>query len=177
MSEVLVYFAFFGFIAALFPIHIFNYVYVSAKDKYASVNVSAYRIIRIFNVNTVKNSLDKMQINGEETKVNFGFIKSKWLKIFNNLCFVKMVQLCDYGLKNQSNAYFALAQKTLTDALFAFIKINGGKTKLKNYIVFNLEHDYINCYLKAVGVINLITVLKIIFILFTEKLNERKIKK
>jgi large-conductance mechanosensitive channel len=63
-----------------------------------------------------------------------------------------------------------LAQTFLSNKIYDFIEANGGKTKLKNYAVLNFTHDKVNYYLKLVGVINLLTIAKIIFILITEKI-------
>lgn len=174
MNEAIVWLSFIGFFIAVFPIHIFNYVYVNTDEKYASVNVSAYRIIRILNVNTVKNSFDKMQVNGKEKKVNLNLVQKNSYKIFNNLCLTKIIQLSDFGLLNQNHAYVAFVQNALTTAVYSFIKANGGRTKLKNYTVINLSHDSINYYLKVVGIINVIVISKLIFILLLEKLNDVK---
>lgn len=173
MSNALVILSAAGFFIALFPVHIYNYVYVNTGEKYASLNVSAFRLIRIFNANTIKNSPNKMQINGRDRKVNLNFVKSKPLKIFNSLCLLKVVQLGDFGLLSDSSIYFALGQNVLSNAVYSFIEANGGRTKLKNYTVLNREHGKVVYYAKIVGVINLITVTKIIFMLLTEKINEQ----
>ncbi len=174
MNELLVWGSAIGFMFVIFPIHIFNYVYVNTQEKYASINVSAYRLIRLANVNTIKNKPDKMMINGKEKKMNLSFVKSKSLKIFNNLCLTKVIQLSDFGLMNEYSATAALVQNSLTKALYFFIKENGGKTKLKNYIVLNYNHGSVNYYLKLVGIINLLTVGKIILMLIMEKLKDVK---
>lgn len=174
MSDVLVYLFAVGFFLAVFPLHIFHYVYVSTSLEYASVNSSLYRLIRIFNANTVKNSRTKMMINGKERDIKLTAIPPSVKKIFNALYFTKIVQLGDFGLKEEKNGIIALAQNGATRALFLLIAASGTRCKLKNYTVLNYEHGYINYYLKAVTVINLITVSQIIFILLTEKLHERK---
>lgn len=177
MGDVLVILTAIGFFIFLFPIHIYNYVYVNTHERYASLNVSAYRIIRLFNANTVKNSPDIMQINGKDRKIDAGFVKSRSLKIYNNLCFTKIIQLGDFGIQGDKGVYYALGQDVISQALYAFVKINGGRTKLKNYTVLNEEHGNIIYYAKIVGVINLTTVAKIIIILIWEKLNEIITKK
>lgn len=174
MSDFLVYGALVGFFLAVFPVHIYNYVYVNTNEKYASVNVCAFRFIRLFNANTVKDSPRKMQVNGKEKDINLSAVKKNALKIFNNLCITRIVQLEDFGMQSEYNAYAAILHSVATNALYAFVRINGGRTKLRNYTVLNMEHGYINYYMKAVGVINLMTVAKILFVLFTEKLNENK---
>lgn len=160
----------------LFPIHIYNYIYVNSREHYASINISAYRLFRIFNINTVKNSPAKMQINGKDKKIDMRFVRSRSLQIFNNLCITKIIQLGDFGVQSNKCAYLALGQNALAQTLYAFIKMNGGRTKLKNYTVLNEEHGDFLYYAKVVGAINLITVIKIVLILIVEKLNEIIIK-
>jgi len=177
VNEALVYVSAIGFFIAVFPVHIFNYVYITTQQPYASLNISLFRIIPVFNLNTVKNDVTKMNINGNEKKLSATVINKNALKIFNNLCITKIVQLSDFGLKNQSNVYLAFTQSCLTQAVYAFIRVNGGRVKLRNYTLLNYEHESVNYYLKLVGVINLITISKIITILIWEKLNEHKNKK
>jgi hypothetical protein len=170
VNDVIVWLTFFGFLIAVFPVHIFNYIYLNTAERYASVNVTLYRYIKILNANTVKNSIDKMQINGKEKNFANATLSKNSLKIFNNLCFTKIIQLCDFGVSEGSNSYLVLTQHMLTESLYYFIKANGGRTKLRNYTVLNYTHDKVNYYLKVVGVINLITVGKIILMLITEKI-------
>ena len=172
MSEALIYISAALFFIAVFPIHVFNYVYITTAKQYASLNVSLFRIIPIFNINTVKNSLNKMDVNGKEKKMDKSFINNNALKIFNNLCITKIVQLSDFGLRNANNIYFAFGQNCLTQAVYAFMRINGGRVKLRNYTLLNYEHEHISYYMKLVGVINLITIGKIFSILLWEKLHE-----
>lgn len=177
MNEALVYLSAIGFFIAVFPIHVFNYAYVSTSQKYASVNVSLFRLIPVLNINTVKNSVTKMSVNGNEKQMDLSFFSKNALKIFNNLCITKIVQLSDFGVANPNNVYFAYVQNCLTQAIYAFVRINGGKVKLRNYTLLNYEHENISYYLKLVGVINLMTVGKIFAILLWEKLNELKNQK
>lgn len=177
VSNVLVILTAVVFSVFLFPVHIYNYVYVNSNDGYASVNVSAYRLIRILNVNTIKNSPDKMQINGKDKDLDKSLINVNFIKIYNNLCLTKIIQLSDFGIRSEKGAYFALLQNALSQALYAFVKINGGRTKLKNYTVLNEEHDNVLYYAKVVGVINLLTVSKIMLMLILEKINEINNKK
>lgn len=177
MDEALVYLSAIGFLISVFPIHVFNYVYITTTQPYASLNVTLYRFFRVLNVNTVKNSATKMIVNGKEKKMDKSFINKNALKIFNNLCITKIIQVADFGLKKQSNVYFAFGQNCLTQALYAFVRINGGRVKLRNYTLLNYEHGDITYYLKLVGIINLMTIGKIFSILLLEKLNELKIKK
>ena len=174
MSEALVYLSAIGFFIAIFPVHVFNYVYVTTQQPYASLNVSIFRLIPVLNINTVKNSFGKMDVNGKEKKMDKSFFNRNALKIFNNLCITKIVQLSDFGLRSPNNIYFAFGQNCLTQALYAFVRINGGKVKLRNYTLLNYEHEHITYYMKIVGVINLMTVSKIFTLLLWEKLNELK---
>lgn len=174
MSETVVYLSAIVFFIAVFPVHIFNYVYITTAKPYASLNVSLFRVIPVFNINTVKNSINKMNVNGKEKKMDKSFISNNALKIFNNLCITKIVQLSDFGLQKPSNIYFAFGQNCLTQAIYAFVRINGGRVKLRNYTLLNYEHDEITYYMKMVGVINLMTIGKIFTILLWEKLNEHK---
>ena len=177
VNEAMVYLSAIGFFIVVFPIHVFNYAYISTAQKYASVNVNLFRLIPVFNVNTVKNSLSKVNVNGKEKKMNSSFISKNALKIFNNLCITKIVQLSDFGLLNETNVYIAYAQNCLTQAIYAFVRINGGRVKLRNYTLLNYEHENVTYYLKLVGVINLLTVGKIFAILLWEKINEHKNQK
>lgn len=172
VSKVIIYSTAIIFLIVVFPIHIFNYVYVTTEKKYASLNVSLFRLIPIFNINTVKNSLSKMDVNGKEKKMDKSLINNNALKIFNNLCITKVVQLSDFGLQNPTNIYIAFGQNCLTQAIYAFIRINGGRVKLRNYTLFNYEHENITYYMKLVGVINLLTIGKIFTLLLWEKLHE-----
>ena len=157
----------------LFPVHVDNYVYFNVKERYLSANVTLYRLLRVFNVNTVKNSIDKMQINGKDKEIDASFLKSNILKIYNNLTLTKIIQLGDYGIAKDGGAYAAVLQNALSQTVYSFVNLNGGRTKLKNYIVLNREHDNIIYYAKVSGVINLIAITKIILILLVGKLNEQ----
>lgn len=163
-----------GFLISVFPIHVFNYIYINTEEKYASINVTIFRYIRIFNINTVKNKFNEMQINGKSKRLDFDNLKLNFYKIFNKLCIHKVVQLTDFGVKEQNNAYAALAQNGITTAAYNFLQINGNSVKLRNYIVLNQEHSAIRYYAKAVTVINLFVITKIILIILMEKLNELK---
>ncbi|MDE6868444.1 MAG: hypothetical protein K2J83_04800 [Clostridia bacterium] len=174
MNIAMVIIAAAGFAVSIFPIHVFNYIYINTEEKYGSVNVTVFRFIRLFNANTVKNSPGKMQINGKEKKLDFNNLKLSAYKIFNMLCIYKVVQLSDYGMQNERNAYAALAQNGVTTAAYKFLQINGNYVKLRNYTILNEEHSSIRYYAKAVTVINLLVVTKIIFYVLMEKLNVLK---
>ncbi|MGN0823832.1 MAG: hypothetical protein ACI4MB_02045 [Candidatus Coproplasma sp.] len=161
----------------IFPVHVFSYVYITSQESYASVNVSLFRLIPLYR-DTNELRLDFKSIvdasNGNGAKLKY---PSHYFDLYNKLCITKIVQVCDFGIQNQNCAYAALAQHTLTQAVYSFVKINGGKTKLRNYVVLNGKHGYVNYYLKLVGVINLMGLLKLIFLYFWSVLNERKNKK
>lgn len=171
--NVAVYLAAIGFALSIFPIHIYNFIYINTGQKYASVNTGVYGI-NFFNANTVKNKPGHMQINGKDKKVDAKKLNISFYKIFNQICLYKIVQLGDYGMKNQSNAYVALAQNCFTTAIYKFIQMNGNYCKLRNYTVLNEEHSEIRYYAKAVTIINLLVVAKIILIILMEKLHELK---
>lgn len=173
MSEALVYIAAIGFFLAVFPIHIFNYIYINTETKYAGINAGIYKF-NFFNANTVKDNPMEMQINGKNEKVDAKKMNISWYKIFNCLCLYKLIQLGDYGMKNQNNAYVALAQNSLSTAIYKFIQINGNYCKLRNYTILNEEHSEVRYYAKAVTIINLIVATKIILILIMEKIHELK---
>lgn len=176
MNDALVYLSAISFLIAVFPVHVFNYLYVSTSKKYVGANITLYRLFTIFNFNTERGvdaddkKEDKKDKEDKDDKI---LTTTNWLKIFNSLCITKIVQLGDYGLLNPNNAYVALANKALTDAVYTFVKLNGGKTKLKNYAILNYEHAHVNYYLKLVGVINVITLSKLFIIFYWGKLNER----
>lgn len=161
------------FALLLFPVHINNYIYFNSAERYAALNITLFRIFGVFNANTVKNSPDKMQINGREAKIDKNFFKSNLFKIFNNLTVTKVVQLGDYGIAGDGGAYAAVAQNAITGAAYAFIEMNDGRTRLKNYIILNREHKNVVYYLKVSGAINLLALIKLILILITEKVHEQ----
>ena len=173
----MVYMAAVGFLISVFPIHVFNYIYINTEEKYASINVTIFRYIRIFNINTVKDKPNEMQINGKSKKMNMDMLKLNFYRIFNKLCVQKVIQLTDFGVKEENGAYAALAQNGITNALYGFLRINGNRVKLRNYAVLNQEHSEIRYYAKAVTIINLFVVTQIILVIIMEKLNELKAQK
>ena len=173
MNDVLVYIAAAGFAIAIFPVHIFNYIFINTGTKYASINAGVYKFA-FFNANSVEDKPNEMQINGKNKKIDSFKIKSSLYKIFNCLCLHKIVQLGDYGVKKDGNVYIAFTQNVFSTAIYKFIQTNGNYCKLRNYTILNEEHADIRYYAKAVTIINLLVVAKIIFIILTEKLNELK---
>lgn len=177
MNEAMVYLSAIGFALTVFPVHLYNYIYINSEDKYASLNIGVYRLFNFFNANTVKDKPGEMQVNGKSKKMSISDVRYSAYKIFNTLCIYKIVQLGDYGMKKQNNAYVALAQSAFSTAIYKFIQINGNYSKLRNYSVLNHESEFIRYYCKSVTILNFIVVGKIILILIMEKLNERKIQK
>lgn len=176
MKETLIYLSAAIFLISVFPVYISNYIFINTEESYASINVTAFRFIKIFNLNTVKNKPNEIQFNGKTKKINFDAVKLNFYKIFNRICIYKVVQLSDFGMKNQNNAYAALAQSSITTAAYKLLQVNGNYAKLRNYIILNEEHSDIRYYAKTVTIINLFVVAQIVLILITEKLNENKKK-
>ena len=174
VKEAMVYMAAIGFLISVFPIHVFNYIYINTEEKYASINVTIFRYIRIYNINTVKDKPNEMQVNGKNKKMNIDMLKLNFYKIFNKLCIQKVVQLTDFGVKDENNAYAAVLQNGITTAAYSFLQINGNSSKLRNYSVLNQEHSAIRYYAKAVTIINLFVITQIILVIILEKLNELK---
>lgn len=174
--QAVVYIAAIGFALMVFPFHVYNYIYINTADKYASINAGVYKF-NFFNANTVKDKPNEMQVNGKSKKIQPEKLKLSAYRIFNQLCIYKIVQLGDYGVMNENNAYVALAQHGFTTAIYKFLQANGNYCKLRNYTVINCEHSAVRYYAKAVTVINLMVVGKIILIIIMEKINERKNKK
>lgn len=170
----MVYISAAAFLVSVFPIYVFNYVYVNTEEKYASANITLFRFLRLFNINSVKNKPNEMQINGKNKKIDFSILKINLYRIFNKLCIYKIIQLSDFGMKNQSNAYILLAQNGLTTAIYKFLQVNGNYCKLRNYTVVNEEHSSIRYYAKAVTVINVFVIINILFLFLLEKINELK---
>ena len=173
MNEALIYLGAAGLLIFIFPFYVNNYIYINTAEKYASLNVGIFKF-NFYNANTVKNKPGEMQINGKNKKMDIKKFKLSFYKIFNTLCLYKIIQLGDYGMGSEGNAYVALAQHGLTTAIYKFVQMNGNYCKLRNYTIFNEEHSEIHYYLKAVTILNLAVVAKIMFILIMEKLNELK---
>lgn len=176
MNDVLVWLATVGFLLSVFPIHIYNYLYLNTASKYASINAGIYKI-NFFNANTIENNPREMQVNGKKKKIDPSTLSINFYKLFNQLCIYKIVQLGDYGMQNPNNAYVVLAQNAFTTAIYKFLQMNGNYGKLRNYTVLNEEHSDIRYYAKAVTVVNILVIAKIFIIFMLEKLNERKNQK
>lgn len=177
MNDAFVYITAVIFLISIFPIYVFNYIYINTEEKYASINITLFRFIKLYNINTVKDKPNSIELNGKSKSINLVSIKTDFYRIFNKLCIYKVIQLSDFGVKNQNNVYAVLAQHGITTAIYKLIQTNGNYSKLRNYIVLNEEHSTIRYYAKAVTIINLLVIIKIFLILILEKLNEFKIKK
>ena len=177
VNEAIVYLAAAGFFISVFPIHVFNYIYINTEEKYASINVTIFRFIRIYNINTVKNKPNEMQINGKSKKMNIDMLKLNFYRIFNKLCIQKVIQLTDFGIKDDNNSIAAVVQNGITTAAYSFLQINDNRVKLRNYRILNQEHSQIRYYAKAVTIINLFVITQIFLIIILEKINELKTQK
>lgn len=171
MSTVWVALSAAAFALTIFPIHIRNYVYLNTGQQFAGVNVGVYGL-DIYRINTVKGKPRHMQVNGTDKTLSPSIIKKNFYRIFDKICLYKVIQLTDYGLLKEDNAYVALLHSGLTTAIYKFIQMNGNYCKLRNYTIFNQEHRDIRYFGKIVTILNLFVVTKIIFILITEKINE-----
>ncbi len=175
MNEAIVYVAAIAFLLYIFPVHVFSYVYVTTQKEFVSIHVSLFRLIPLYK-STNKLSLSVNDLT-DVTKAGSGAelkYPRHYLNLYNKLCITKIVQVSDFGVQKQGNIYLALAQHAATQGVYAFVKINGGRTKLRNYVVINNEHGYVNYYLKLVGVINLMALARLIIIYFWSIINERK---
>lgn len=157
----------------LFPVQITNYIYINLEERFAGVSVRLYGFLGIKHINTIKNKPDKMLVDGKEKNSDPKTIMIAGRTLFNNICITKIIQLGDYGAKNAAICTLCLAQRTLTDAFYAYLKSGGNKGKLKNYSIINQEHDNFIYYAKISGTTNLIASLKILIILLSEKINEQ----
>ncbi|MBE7088168.1 MAG: hypothetical protein E7370_01395 [Clostridiales bacterium] len=148
------------FALLLFPIHIYNYIYVNTEEGYASLNICIFRYFNVRNINTVKFNPSEIDVNGKRKKADYSK-RLKIAKISANRIFIdKIIQLSDYGMLNENNAYLAVAQNATTNAFYRYLK-KLPNIKLKNYIFFNNAHSSIRYYAKAVTIVNALTVLQV----------------
>lgn len=171
MNEAMVYLTAIGFAISIFPVHLYNYLYINTETRYAGLNIGVYRYLNFFNANTIEDKPGEMQVNGKNKKMDLSAVRASAYKIFDTLCIYKIVQMGDYGLKDDKSAYVALFQSAFSTAIYKFIQAHGNYAKLRNYTILNEEHGFLRYYLKAVTIINFIVVGKIILILIMEKLN------
>ena len=52
------------FALLIFPVHLYNYIYINTGQRYASLNVGTFGW-NFFNVNNVKDHPNEMQVNGK----------------------------------------------------------------------------------------------------------------
>ncbi|MCD8308958.1 MAG: hypothetical protein LUD19_03805 [Clostridia bacterium] len=173
MQNLLVYGAAAGFLIAVFPVYFSVYAYGNTETKYASANFCLFRYIRFLNVNTAEDG-NRMQVNGKDTQFNISqFLKTA--KIFlDHVCIFKIIQLSEYGVTSEANAYIALAQSAVTLPLYKYLECTGSRCKLRNYVILNTEHSELRYSAKAVCVINLLAAVKLIYIILKRGLNENK---
>lgn len=150
---------------------------MNTDDKYGSINIILYRYLKLININTVKDRPNEFQFNGKSKQMSVEILKHNFYKIFDKICFYKLIQLSDYGLKNQSNVYAALVQNCFSTGIYKFLQANGNYSKLRNYIVLNNEHSTIRYYAKIVTILNLYVLAKIFFIILMENFYVPKNKK
>lgn len=175
MNLAVVYLSAFGFALYIFPVYVYNYAFISTKDKRLTAKVLIYKLLPIYKIEKQLNGkIRKESRNVKPLKLKY---PKHYLDLYNKLCITKIIQICDFGMQNQVNVYAAVLQNSLTQAVYGFVKANGGKTKLKNFVVLNGEHGDVVYCLKLVGVVNLVTLLRIGIIYLWSLLNERKSKK
>ena len=168
MQNLIVYGSAFGFLFCLFPVYLTVYVYANTETKYASVNLCIYRYIRFLNINTADNG-EKMQINGKDAQIQpYTLVKNTKILV-DHICIFKIIQLGDYGIRGGLNAYTALLQNAITLPVYKYLECSGSEYKLKNYTILNAEHCYLHYAAKSACVINMLAALKVLFIIFLEK--------
>jgi hypothetical protein len=146
-------------------------MYFNFKNKYFSFNITIFKYINLIKINSIENSKDKFMVNGKEKKFKMPSKNVNLGLIIKNINFTKIIQLCDYGIENQRNLYILIAQNVITNTLYDYIRIRRSCIKLKNYSIINYEHDNLNYYFKIEEVINLITIIKILFLTLKEEVN------
>lgn len=175
VNGAVIYLTAIAFALCILPVYVYNYAFISTKDKSLTAKVLIYKLIPIYRF--------EKRLNG---KIKEEHVKAKTLKLkyprhyldlYNKLCITKIVQICDFGMQNQVNAYAALTQNVFTKAAYGFVKANGEKTKLRNFVLLNEEHGDVVYCIKLVGVVNLVTLIKIGIIYLWSLFNERKSKK
>ena len=68
MGTAMVYISAALFALSVFPVHIYNYLYINTGEKYASFNAGVF-FFNFYNMNTVKDKPQEMQINGKNEKI------------------------------------------------------------------------------------------------------------
>ena len=166
MENLVVFGAASLFFVSVLPVYLSVYTYADLDDKYAQANFYVYGI-KFLNVNTEEGG--KMQINGKDMQFDLPSFLKSFRAVVNHLCIFRITQLGDYGLEKERNAYIALAQCGFTFPAYSYISCTGSRCRLKNYVVFSNAHGNVRYGAKAVCVINLISALKILLVIFMEK--------
>lgn len=174
MGSVIIYLSAIIFLLCIFPVYVFNYVGIFGEQNKLEVTVSLYKVIPIFNLQKKIIKISDIKLfNGNKPKLTY---PKHYLALYNKLCITKVIQVSDFGLQSQANAYLALTQNVSTQVAYSLIQNGGSKTKLRNYLLLNEAHGEVNYLLKVVGIVNLITLLKVVFIYLRSLINERKNK-
>ena len=118
MNEAFIYITAIGFLISIFPIHVFNYIYINTEEKYFSINITLFRFIKLYNINTVKDKPNQLEFNGKNKNMSILNLKTNFYRVFDKLCIFKIIQLTDFGMKNQNNAYAVLAQNAVTTTAY-----------------------------------------------------------
>lgn len=172
MSEVIFYSTTILFFLSVFPINLYGYAYISSTNKFASFQLSAYKIIPIVNKQINNHSVLQFNNKGKFVLKNPKRIK----KIFNKICITKIIQLSEFGVQNGNLATLAIMQYGVTHTFYDYLK-DASNTKTVSTVIFNAEHNEFNYCVKIVGVINLFSFLSLLIIYFWSCINERKSKK
>jgi hypothetical protein len=158
------------FFIAIFPIKLTNYIYFNSRQGYASINVRLYSILNIFNASTIKNSLNRMIVNGRERRLQSNLKQATYFKIIKAVHITKLIQLKDAGLKSNTSVVAALSHNALTNYAYGLLQAKNPYTKLGNYVVYNHEHDSFNYIAKVSIAVNIIIIAKIAFYILMEKI-------
>ena len=158
----------------LCPLRLEATFYADLGARYASLGVKLFGAIDIFSSDTSPRSPASINVNGREKKIFSELLSGAPLKAFNNVCVTRITQLAGFGLARDGGAYAAVVNSCLTDIFYGFIRANGGRTQLENYMLFDASRDDILWSAKVTGYVNALAVIKLFVVLFWEKMNERK---
>ncbi|MCD8372365.1 MAG: hypothetical protein LUD27_03585 [Clostridia bacterium] len=168
MENFIVYGLAAGLFFTVFPVYFSVYAYLNTETRYASANFCVFRFIRFLNINTADGG-GKMQVNGKDMQLDLPQLLKNSKILLDNVCVFKIVQLGDYGVREENNAYLALLQNAATLPLYKYLEGTGSRCKLRNYSIINAEHSELHYCGKAVCVINMLAAIKILFIIFSER--------
>ncbi len=167
MENLLVFGAASLFFVSVLPVYLGVYTYADIDGRYAQANFYVYGI-KFLNVNTAEKG-SKMQINGKDAQLDLPSFLKSFKAVIDHLCIFRITQLGDYGLEKERNAYIALAQCGFTFPAYSYLSCTGSLCRLRNYLIFSNAHGNVRHGSKAVCVINLISALKILLVIFMEK--------